>query len=77
MTERITGRGAELLAILRGKPDQWMNRVELSEAIRKRALSPNDRNWLARLERAGLIEVQERPRPGAPRGSEYVYRAKS
>lgn len=76
MTEQIVGRGVELLNALRGKPGAWLTRAELAEATGKRALSPNDRNWLERLERAGLIEVQERRKPESVRGAEYIYRAK-
>lgn len=72
---KIAGRGADLLAALRGKPDQWLTRADLAELTGKNQLSPNDRHWLDRLEREGLIEVQQRTKPEAVIGYEYVYRA--
>lgn len=70
----IVGRGAALLAAIRAQKGQWINRAALAAATGKNLLSPNDRNWLERLEREGLIEVSTRPVQG-PARFEYVYRA--
>ena len=72
MTE-IIGRGAALLSVLRST-GQWTTRTQLAEATGKKQLSPNDRNWLATLERDGLIEVRKQT-INAPVGFEWQYRA--
>lgn len=71
---KISGRGGQLLAAMR-KTGAWMSRAELAEATGKAALSPNDRNWLDRLETDGLIERRQRSKPEAVIGYEYVYRS--
>lgn len=68
-------RGEALLSALRGKPGEWLTRAQLAELTGKNALSPNDRYWLEKLEREGLIEVDTRPVSG-PAKHEYIYRAK-
>lgn len=73
MSIEIKGRGAALLDALR-KSGQQMTRADLAEATGKNQLSPNDVNWLERLEREGLIEVDTRPVTG-PAKHEYLYRA--
>ena len=65
---------AELLSAIRSRGKEWINRAELAAATGKNLLSPNDRHWLERLERDGLIEVDRRPVAG-PARFEYVYRA--
>lgn len=71
MTE-IKGRGAALVNAL-SKNGGWMTRAELAAATGKNQLSPNDINWLERLSRDGVIEVDQRTIPG-PVGFEYIYR---
>lgn len=70
----IAGRGAALLHALHNS-GEWMTRADLAAATGKRSLSPNDRNWLERFEREGLIEVDTRPVVG-PAQHEYLYRAR-
>lgn len=53
----------------------WITRSELADAWGKKKLNPWDTGMLDKLVERGLIEKQQRPRPGAV-GFEWIYRAK-
>lgn len=75
MTEKVLAkRAGELLAAIRAT-EGWISRAKLADATGKRILSPNDRNHLITLERAGEIESMKQPAAN-PQGYEWVYRVK-
>jgi predicted transcriptional regulator len=73
MPDNLSAQARRLLSVLRVSGD-WMDRVDLANALSKQALSTNDIALLEKMEQMGLIKVrQEEYRT---RGQVYEYRAK-
>lgn len=70
----LTNRGRKIIEILRNDGG-WLTRSALADALGMDGLSHHDRDILARLDKAGYIEVDSRMRKVGSLFAEYIYRA--
>lgn len=72
----ITGKGLQLLDLIRAAGDVGVTRSQLAVGVGKSRLNKWDEAQLAKLEADGLVTVSTRPNARLAHITEYVYRVK-